>query len=273
MLEDSIHSASRRVIPVVVISLARAAERRAAVERNLGALGVPFRFFDAVDGAVMCPQAKAALDPRPYAGHKGRALLPGEIGCAASYQAVLRDFLDGPEPMICIAEDDAVFTADARPFLDARRLVELMPFGVLRLFADAPRQAGFSRIVWKSGSHAVHAPLRVGFFTLCQIFTRTGAEQVLTALVPLSAPLDNLVYRDNGVWGLRVLELRPPVVFARATPSTIRADDCAKPTPARPDPRAWLGRKWSLLARRLRAPANYLLSWGARGLLRLRPYR
>jgi len=260
------------VIPVVVISLARAADRRAVAQENLAGLGIAFTFFDAIEGRAMSAEAIAAISPRPYVGQFSRPLSAGEIGCAASFFAVLRRFLDGSEGFICIAEDDASFAPDAAHFLDPTRLASLPPFDVLRLVNDPRRGTKLSRIVARDGGHAVHAPLRLGHFTAAQVFSRAGARAVLAGAVPLTAPIDNLMYRDAGILGLRVLEVRPPVVAMRQLPSTI--DDRFRENAPGPrhGPIIVLRRKLFMLDRRIRAVASYLRAWGPAAILRIRPY-
>jgi hypothetical protein len=261
------------VIPVVVISLVRAADRRAAMRQNLGDLGIAFTFFDAIEGRGMAADAIAAIAPRPYVGQFSRHLSAGEIGCAASFFAVLRRFLDSRDSFICIAEDDATFTPDAARFLDPARLASLPPFDVLRLVNDPRRGTDLSRIVAREGCHAVHAPLRLGHLMLAQVFSRAGAKAVLAGAVPLTAPIDNLLYRDVGILGLRVLEVRPPPVAMRPAPSTIGDRYSEGGAPPRHGPIIVLRRKLFMLDRRVRAVASYLRAWGLGAILRIRPYR
>jgi hypothetical protein len=113
--------------------------------------------------------------------------------------------------------------------------------------------------------------LRLGFSTLAQVFSRAGARKVLAGLVPLWAPLDNLIYRDAGIVSLRVLEIRPAVVLPRPTPTMIegRFEDAAARAVRRPL-KIELRRKLFIVARRFRAVRSYARAWGLRGLCKLR---
>jgi GR25 family glycosyltransferase involved in LPS biosynthesis len=259
------------VVPVVIISLVRSADRRAAMRQNLEGLGIAHAFFDAVDGRLMSAENIAAIAPRPYVGQSSRPLSAGEIGCAASLRAVLRNFLDGAEPFVCIAEDDASFASGARHFLDPAVLRTLPSFDVMRLHNDFRRGVSLSRIVAREVvGYAVHAPLRLGVYSFAQIYTRAGAAAVYSGLVPLTAPIDNLIYRDVGIFGLRVLEVRPAVVTARNMQSVIggRFQETAKDQPH--GLIVILRRKTYLLGRRVRAVTSYARAWGARALLGIR---
>jgi GR25 family glycosyltransferase involved in LPS biosynthesis len=262
------------MIPIVVISLRRANDRRQAIERNFAGLGIPFSFFDGVDARTMSATETVALDPRPYVGHKNRPLSPGEIAVAISFQRVLEHFCAGEEPFICVTEDDASILPEAGEYLDPARLRGLPDFDILRLANDPKRARGLTRVVTTDGVHAIHAPLRTGFFMLGQVFSRAGAQKALAGMAPLWAPLDNLLYRDAGIVGLRVLEVRPAVVIPNEEHSRRSTLDTNYAAP--PSGNAWrtlaivTRRKWFLLMRRWRAVRSYFLAWGLSGLLRLR---
>jgi hypothetical protein len=242
------------------------------MEKNFKELGRSLRFFNAVDAQTMTDEEIAILSPRVYVGHKSRSLSRGEIACAESFRRVLHEFVEGGDDYLCIAEDDADFSPDALAYLDPATLRRLEPFDVFRLMTDPESGPGPPRIVPPHAAHAVHAPLRLGFFTLAQVFSRAGAQKVLAGLVPLWAPLDNLIYRDAGIVGLRVLEIRPAVVLQRPTPTLIegRFEDAAARAVKRPL-KIELRRKLFLVARRFRAVWSYARARGLRGLCKLRP--
>src|SRR5436853_5144415 len=67
------------VIPVVVISLRRSMDRREAMSAHLGALGIPFSYFDGIDGSQMTQAEIAALRPPQSLGRYHFRMTPGEI--------------------------------------------------------------------------------------------------------------------------------------------------------------------------------------------------
>jgi glycosyl transferase, family 25 len=259
------------VVPVVVISLAKSTERRAYMQRNLEDIGIAYTFFYGIDGHAMSPDVIAANAPRLYIGQSDRPLIPGEIGCAASMRAVLADFLNGSNLFVCIAEDDVLFSPDVRHFLDPTMLCALPLFDIMRLHNDSRRGMNLSRIVaWEAG-YAVHAPLRLGVYCFAQIFTRAGAKAVISGLVPLRAPIDNLIYRDVGIFGLRVLEVRPAIVTGNHLPSVIgnRFDHSeSKPRDLIVTLRRWM----YLFSRRVRRVTSYMRAWGACAILQIRAF-
>ena len=60
--------------------------------------------------------------------------------------------------------------------------------------------------------HDIVAPVHGGFLATGQIITRGSATRLLAKIVTVTAPIDNMLYRDP-VIPLRVLEMRPGVVL------------------------------------------------------------
>jgi glycosyl transferase family 25 len=259
------------MIPVVVISLTRATDRRLAMRQALEARGIAFTFFDAIDGRSISDAEVAALSPRPYIGQLNRRLTINEIACAASHRAALAKFLAGTDQFLCTVEDDVELAPDTPTFLQAETLRRLPAFDILRLVNDPSHGLGLSRVVAQEAGRKVHAPLRAGFYMQGQIFTRAGASKVVAGTVPLSAPIDNLIYRDAVIPALRLLEVRPTLVTARPGPSTI-GERFPEPSSSRPvvPMSVELARKRFFITRRLRAIKSYARAWGALSLLSLR---
>lgn len=88
-------------IHVYVISLARAAGRRAAVCQHLAAHSIQFTLIDAVDGSKLSPaeiQEKVA---------PGVSIHAGAIGCYLSHLGVYQDMVDKDLKLALVLEDDA----------------------------------------------------------------------------------------------------------------------------------------------------------------------
>jgi glycosyl transferase family 25 len=101
----------------LVISLRRSGERRAAIRTALDALGIAFRFVDAVD-------ARDGIDPAlvdrdGIRRRMGREMSDGEVACALSHAKAYEVFLASPARHALIFEDDAIPTPDLKRFLDA----------------------------------------------------------------------------------------------------------------------------------------------------------
>ena len=100
------------LVPIVVINLARAADRLAVIADHLGGLGLAFTRFDAWDGRADPEMLARRMQPHPLTVEYGRALTEGEIGCAASFQDVMESIAAGPDPFVCVLEDDALSDDD-----------------------------------------------------------------------------------------------------------------------------------------------------------------
>jgi glycosyl transferase family 25 len=92
---------------VIFINLARAAERRAAMERQLAKLGLDFERLEASDGAALMP-----ADRDPIDHNKRRAITPyplsdNEIGCWLSHRRALQMVGEGTGLIAAVVEDDA----------------------------------------------------------------------------------------------------------------------------------------------------------------------
>jgi len=101
----------RPQIPVFVVSLARAAERRQAMCAHLDELGLTFRLIDAVDGRALDPaftRAKVAPGVTIHAGAVGRYLSHIQI-----YQAMVDEGIEAA----LVLEDDARLSPRAVPML------------------------------------------------------------------------------------------------------------------------------------------------------------
>lgn len=255
------------MVPVFVISLTRSTQRRSFIQNSLGALGIPFRFFDAIDGKVMSQVEIASMAPQRYDGQYG--FLPGEIGCAASFRAVLQKIESENSEFVCVTEDEAKFSAESRQFLEEKLLQKLPKFDVLRLHTDHKiRTKGFAYDVALLKGYSIFAPVKSGLYCTAQIFTRAGASKILAGMIPLKAPIDNMIYRDSRIAGLRVLEVRPAVVNLHRMESTIGKRDLRKRTI-----KANLQRKTFSIARNIRSLINFIRAWGFLSLLHLRYFR
>ena len=88
-------------IPVYVISLVRAQDRRHAISKHLQALGIRYKLIDAVDGREM------SSDERSNVTAPGVILHPGAVGCYLSHLKAYEDIVRGQHPVALILEDDA----------------------------------------------------------------------------------------------------------------------------------------------------------------------
>ncbi|MBK8992645.1 MAG: glycosyltransferase family 25 protein [Gammaproteobacteria bacterium] len=176
-----------QVIPVFVISLERSAERRAAIRAHLGALGIEYEVFDAVDGS--------ALEARSLDELTGnREIHHGAVGCYLSHIGIYRQMLERRIPVALIIEDDAVLSTKVVDllqsgceslsfdycFLDSDDQGELGP-----VFYDADVSIQLGRRI---NAHALSAG---PYCTHAYLITGHAAQLRVAHALPIIKPIDN----------------------------------------------------------------------------------
>jgi glycosyl transferase family 25 len=118
---------------IFVISLRGEQARRAYVQRELSDAGLPFRFFDAIEGTV-AEQHFAAIRPWSFLINARRRPTLGEIGCYASHRSLWRHCIELGEPIL-VLEDDCELAAN---FAAALKRIEALTrkYGFVRLAQD-----------------------------------------------------------------------------------------------------------------------------------------
>jgi GR25 family glycosyltransferase involved in LPS biosynthesis len=206
------------LIPVKVVSLAQATDRRLRMCQQFEAIGIPFSFFEGTDGRNMSAQEIAELDPRPIHNDNSRAWLIGELGNLSSFRRVMRSIADNDEPYVCVLEDDAVLTPHFPEFLRRSVLEKLPRFDVLRLESN---WMGWYLPLTKVGAVEIAAPYRLGPLACGQVFSRTAARWIYEKMLPSYQPFDCMLYFDRRFPGLRILDVLPAVIIHGAAASQI----------------------------------------------------
>jgi glycosyl transferase, family 25 len=96
----------RGAMPVFVISLCDAAERRKRASEQLEAAGTDFRFFDAVTPREVRESREfRCVDEAAFLVNTGRYCVPAELACFASHRRLWQRCIDLDLPIV-ILEDD-----------------------------------------------------------------------------------------------------------------------------------------------------------------------
>lgn len=109
---------TRADLGIWLINLDRDTDRRAAMEAQLDALGLPYTRFPAIYGKDRTAELSLRADADAYARNMGNPILPGKMGCYASHVAVWEAFLASDHKVALILEDDVVFHDDFLTALD-----------------------------------------------------------------------------------------------------------------------------------------------------------
>lgn len=202
-------------LPVYVISLPEAEERRTRISAHLQDLGLTYRFFEAVDGRHFNVQAHPDYNGRRRRLCYGRDLTGGELGCALSHRAVCEDIRAKGVPLALVLEDDVVLNADVPAvlaalsgmtdrfdlvrFLGSRKVAGLQQ----KTIADLGNGYSLNRLrTTPGGAHAY-------------VITLSGAERLLQAMRRIDVPVDTLM---GMVWrtGLRSYIVQPGLSYQDA---------------------------------------------------------
>jgi GR25 family glycosyltransferase involved in LPS biosynthesis len=193
-------------LPVYVISLADAHVRRANMTSRLGALGIPFRFVDAIDGRT--GRLPDVFDGARVSGFGA----PWSIACTLSHRLLHRMIAESADEVALVLEDDAAFAPDFAEILAAACKCK---FDVLKL--EGGRHHRRYVPVGRIGRYSIEVGMVPSYGSAAYLITGVAAA-AFCALPVINTPIDAAFgdYRLN----LRVLELWP---FAATQ------DDPAKP--------------------------------------------
>ena len=216
-------------MPIFVISLRDDERRRQSIARHLGALGLAFEFFDAVDGRSGMPalrrEERLFADEclRRYPFYRTRALSSLEVGCYLSHLRLVQRCLAQGMERALILEDDALGADDLPAVL---RAVSALPSSCELIRLHITREFVAVKTV---------APLLDGRRALCRLWpvsagsamayaiSRPGMEKFARRFVDIRHPIDLSV---DQAWetGLRCYVVRPaPVRHNPALASHLRA--------------------------------------------------
>jgi glycosyl transferase family 25 len=183
--------------------------RRQQIDARLQNLGIDYHFFDAIDGHLLSAKELERLAP-PSSLLFDRSLTSGEIGCATSHFAVIRQFVGEEYDFACVLEDDVIPLSDnIRHFLQPQTLAALPEFDVLRMMSDPARWRMPAWQVARVHDRCIYAMARPGFGTQGMIYSRAGLRKLVGQIGAIKAPVDFMFFHDCHIAGLRVLEIRP----------------------------------------------------------------
>jgi glycosyl transferase family 25 len=98
-------------IPVYVVSLERARQRRALLKAHLGALKIDYELIDAVEGAKLDPSQIEKMNPNGN-------LSPAALGCYLSHIRVYERIVETQTSVALVLEDDTVLSHGVKELLE-----------------------------------------------------------------------------------------------------------------------------------------------------------
>ena len=185
------------MLQIFVISLESASDRRRSVRAQFRAAGLPFRFFDAIDGSRELDAGFEGIDEAVYRLNTYRDPLPGEIGCYASHVSLWRHCVELGEPIV-VLEDDCRLEGH---FAEALGVVGslIQEFGFIRLQGFG-RSVGFksalkSRVLGSVRGHSLHYLSSVPLCLLGYAVSPSCAARLVAASRRIESPIDKFVQR------------------------------------------------------------------------------
>lgn len=188
---------------IVVINLERDVARLEHMRRQLGAVGLPFARFPAIEGRCVPEEL------RDYFDLCGPSLTAGEIGCYASHLALCDLVANGRVAAPLLVLEDDVEVGPELPIL-LRRLITALPDGwdIVRL--SYPTKRAKVRVAQLMSEFELvrysHVPTSTGAYLL----SRSGARKFL-ARRKRALPIDHDL-RRVWAWRLDTYGVSPPPV-------------------------------------------------------------
>jgi glycosyl transferase family 25 len=251
------------MVPIYVISLPNSEERRAFMRAQLNALGLPFRFFDAVDGRTLEFSQLEEMAPKGGAEYSG-LLTSTEVGCAMSHLAAIKEIAERNDEYAIVLEDDVLVAPGFRKFAREEYLRSLHRFDILQLDGSHLAKPRFAFEVGRFDEYELRA-LPTGHHSMyALVYARDAARRISASLPVVTAPIDNMIFKDGRVTGLCVLSLRPSVVRHMGLPSVIGERPRLRNNRRKVSREVRRFRSW------LRRWYSFSTAWGLRGIFALR---
>lgn len=92
-------------IPVYIVSLSNALDRRSTISKNLDKYKIKYEFVDAIQGSLL---DKEQVNKINLQCHYNRTIGPNEIGCSLSHKNVYKLMVRRNQSKAIILEDDAI---------------------------------------------------------------------------------------------------------------------------------------------------------------------
>lgn len=178
--------------PIFVISLVRAAARRASITSRLDAAGVAYEMVDAVDGEVLDLSGLAdRLKPDQYRTKYRREFSRTEIGCYLSHYNLWQRIVDDKIDCAIILEDDAIWEEDFFEIVANLQKIK-WHWELIGLSNGGVRT---ERIVCKlNNKRCLVRHKRLAFGAVAYIIRRSAAEKLLGYCYEICTAIDVLMY-------------------------------------------------------------------------------
>ncbi|MBK1682247.1 hypothetical protein CKO18_01520 [Rhodoferax fermentans] len=176
-----------QVVPVFVVSLKTASDRRAALKSHLDDLGIQFEWIDAIRGDALSPQYRQEVNPTGN-------MSPGQLGCYLSHIHIYERIIEQALPVALVLEDDTVLHPSVKNLVATG--CQHLEFDYCFLGSDDRGDAGF--VFYNAATPAplskahLSYPLSSGpFCTHAYLITLEGAKKRLACAYPARSAIDH----------------------------------------------------------------------------------
>lgn len=196
------------MIPVFIISLAEATDRRKRIEQVFHDINLDFTFVDAVDGRSFNVLEQPIYDAPKRLRSFGKHLTGGDLGCILSHKKIYQNIVDNNIEQALIFEDDVILRPDFMKIL--QQLISLnLDYDMIRFLGSAKLERLKMRPVYDiDGTHWLtrHSGMPGG--SHATLIRYSGAQKLLCHLDRNAFPIDALMGR---CWqtGLNWYTVRP----------------------------------------------------------------
>lgn len=159
--------------------------------------GLPFRFFDAIDGSCGLDDRFDGIDEQAYRLNTYRDPLPGEIGCYASHVALWQRCVALDEPIVILEDDCQLESSFPDAIALAAKLIQEFGFIRLQSFdrAASLKLMPASRLLAEFDGFSVHYLSNVPLCLLAYAVSPSRAAQLVDSSRRISSPIDKFVQR------------------------------------------------------------------------------
>lgn len=234
------------------------------MRRQLDHLGLPFRFFDGVDGRAFTDEVRERAAPSRMRRYWSR-LTGGEIGCALSHLGAIQAIAADSHPLGIVLEDDVMISPEFPQFL-ADLEHNPRPFDVMWLSQTSGKRHRAILPIGQLAGRQIRARVYLDYTAAATIYTREAARRIAFSLKVIDAPIDHMLWYNYGVLGLRVVETHPYIIEQDvARPSAIGHRQVSPV-----GPRAKIQREIRRYGNTVRRWRSFVAAWGPAAVLKLR---
>lgn len=193
-------------VPIHVLSLVDAVERRKTASAEFVRHGLDYRFVDAIDGRLMTDsEIDLHYDGYRNARNFKRPLSREEIACALGHRAIWRQVAEGPAPVALVCEDDLLLHPGFNEFFRSLAGREAL-FDHVLVKLDGAARSG--QVVCRLADVDLVLTRRVPGRTTGYLLGKSAATALLARAGKISRPVD-IDLKHYWEHGVPILVARP----------------------------------------------------------------